>query len=539
MSKSTSRLDVSTEGLARVFWLIFLLMPVPLLVVHFSWMLKREHFHYLPALLIATVVLIWQRWNGMITTPFSSMTKLATVWALLLVYLLGILISSPWIIAFGWTVSIILAFASMGGKAEANLVQLWPLALMILPMPMNLDASLTTWLQLRSSMLSSHILDLIDIPHLLLGNVIELSEGTIFVEQACSGVQSVYTLIFCAALLVVWGRRTIFLIPFYVATAVFWALALNVLRIVLVGWAKFYLHSDWSIGWEHELLGYFCLVLALLCLLSTDRLLRILVFPISSDATSTRAKVPLIDLWNWACESALVAPRSVETRAREPRSVVAFSIIAVCILLLIAQCAMLLRTPDTLPQNNNSFVVLPETIPQTAGSRFNLAGFRTETASRDAPMGANAHIYSGEIRGIPVTIAFTQPYETWHDLVACYQGVGWKLNSKSCDSSGEWDLIEASFVTPKDFHGYIWFSAIDARGEMVDAPERSLFSLWKFNLRSRNVLGKPQAALGIIQLNCESRSPLNTDELLLLREEFITIRNEFRQLILTPHGSAD
>jgi hypothetical protein len=154
-------------------------------------------------------------------------------------------------------------------------------------------------------------------------------------------------------------------------------------------------------------------------------------------------------------------------------------------------------------------------------------------------MGANAHIYSGEVRGIPVTIAFTQPYETWHDLVACYQGVGWKLNSKSCDSSGEWDHIEASFVTPKDFHGYIWFSALDSRGEMVDAPERSVFSLWKFNLRSRNVLGKPQAALGIIQLNCESRSPLNTDELLLLREEFITIRSEFRQLILTPLGSAD
>ncbi len=153
---------------------------------------------------------------------------------------------------------------------------------------MHLDTQLMSWLQRASSRLSSLMLDLIEVPHRLQGNVFELASGTLFIGEACSGVQSLFTMLFCSMFLVAWLRRRITLLPIYLLAAVVWAGCLNVMRIVAIAVAQQKFGIDLLHGWKHDLLGYTCLGLAMGLLASTDRLIQVLAFPVPASDPSVK-----------------------------------------------------------------------------------------------------------------------------------------------------------------------------------------------------------------------------------------------------------
>ena len=141
------------------------------------------------------------------------------------------------------------------------------------------------------------MLDLIEVPHRLQGNVFELASGTLFIGEACSGVQSLFTMLFCSMFLVAWLRRRITLLPIYLLAAVVWAGCLNVMRIVAIAVAQEWFGIDLLHGWKHDLLGYTCLGLAIGLLASTDRLIQVLAFPVPASDPSVKF-VFWEQLWN-------------------------------------------------------------------------------------------------------------------------------------------------------------------------------------------------------------------------------------------------
>ena len=54
------------------------------------------------------------------------------------------------------------------------------------------------------------------------------------IEQACSGVQSFFTLLFIAVVFIVVFRRPLFRSIILIGSAVFWALFMNTVRIFLI-----------------------------------------------------------------------------------------------------------------------------------------------------------------------------------------------------------------------------------------------------------------------------------------------------------------
>ena len=81
---------------------------------------------------------------------------------------------------------------------------------MTLPFPAGYDDKLIQFLQRQSSHLTSMILDCIGILHLPAGNVLELAQKRLFVDEACSGVDSLYALMAICLCLVLWFRQRLF-----------------------------------------------------------------------------------------------------------------------------------------------------------------------------------------------------------------------------------------------------------------------------------------------------------------------------------------
>lgn len=126
--------------------------------------------------------------------------------------------------------------------------------------------SLLLSLQQLASAMASWALDLAGVAHLRQGVILETVQGTLFVEEACSGMQSLLTGLVVSQVYFCWQKKgLIFSLAGLLCCSAFLVLG-NCLRIFLIGW----LYADHSIdltkGWKHELtgLGVYLLVLSLL-----------------------------------------------------------------------------------------------------------------------------------------------------------------------------------------------------------------------------------------------------------------------------------
>ena len=439
------------------------------------------------------------------------------------------------------------------GRAR-SLLTLWPLLFLVLPLPLNLDTSLTQWLQFRSSELSSYSLDLFRIPHALFGNVIELKENKLFVEQACSGVQSLFTVIFISLLVVVGFRRSPILIPLYLLAAILWAGFMNVVRIVAIAIAQEWYAFDLSHGMPHDILGYVCLGLACLLLLSTDRLLRILSFPVASGLASGEEPNPMVYRWN-----RIFQVSEMETRHRGAKSKTATApwlktlstsewiprIIAglACVLLLTSgyrfykpQSGVVAAAAAIAP----FAVTLPDELPTVVDSKFALQGHTQQKGNRDQPFGENADVWRGSLDGVPLAIVFSQPYSEWHDLCVCQNAIGCETNYRDVregsDAGTNWNYVSARFVSQDGKVTYLWFSGIDANGELINAPKGTMLERWMARLQADDSLLKhslSNASVGMIQLVAEVDGFLPADSEKALEELHQQSRGAIRKILNT------
>ena len=141
-------------------------------------------------------------------------------------------------------------------------------------------------------------MNIIGVDHIRAGNVIEpLGESSLMVEEACSGVQSMFTLLFLASMISVSARYKIVRTIALLLLAVFWSGVMNTARVVSIVVARTWYDVDLISGTPHELLGYAVLVGAALLLLSSDQLCYFVISPITSSAKH-RVQNPFVATWN-------------------------------------------------------------------------------------------------------------------------------------------------------------------------------------------------------------------------------------------------
>jgi exosortase len=517
-----------------VLWAAMLLAPLPLLYFYYLSLWQFEQYRYFPVLLVAVGLLFWERWDRQLRAP-SGWVAISSIAAGSVTLLLAVLYWSPWIANVGW---LMLCFAFLlsqfsGLGARPSLATIWPPMLLLVRLPLNLDQKLTSSLQDLTSRISSHVLDRLQVAHTLTGNVFDLPGGQLFVEQACSGVQSLFTLLFIAFFLVAWMNRSLILLPIYAMAGIFWAAVMNVVRVVAIAVAQEWFATDLAHGWYHEVLGYLCLGAATLLLLSTDRFLRVWFYPLPSDIVVTAKFNPLSAVWNWFFDelehTQRVAPASTQDLKFWPAAVVGVSF---C--LIAAQFAF--RPAAVAASSQRSQEVMwqpPQDLFGATVGQSPVLGFESIRGGKDIALGDNSDIWNLNIDGVLARIAISQPYNEFHDLCVCYEANGWKQNDRVIVKipGSDWSYISARFVGPDGRHGTLVFSGLNVNGETLNPIDSSLSLL--FSARVRRAPAIDYSNL-MVQLWATSPAPLSPDQVSGLVESHLLTREAVRSRLIKP-----
>ena len=214
----------------------------------------------------------------------------------------GTLLNSPWMVYVG---ALLLCFAvcrsCLDAEYEMSLGYLILLPLITLRPPLAYDVKVITWLQQVTTRVGSRLLNQLGFLHAREGNVLEFPGRRFLVEEACSGVQSLFTVLFLASLIVCGYRRRWLHRVLILLSAVGFAGLMNVIRIcaISVAWAQF--GRDLSIGWQHDLVGYLALASAAFLVFSADAFMDFIfdtVPDVRGGGVSLLFRNPLIVFWN-------------------------------------------------------------------------------------------------------------------------------------------------------------------------------------------------------------------------------------------------
>jgi exosortase len=152
---------------------------------------------------------------------------------------------------------------------------LFPLAflLFMIPLPATLFYAITFPLQSLAASQAAAILDWIGVPVLLDGNVIHLSQISLGVTEACSGIRSLISLVAGAVawayLLLPGGWTTVL----FVAAAVPVTIIANAARVVITGIIGQQFGVEYASGFFHEFAGWGIYLFAFACLFGIHALI--------------------------------------------------------------------------------------------------------------------------------------------------------------------------------------------------------------------------------------------------------------------------
>ena len=209
---------------------------------------------------------------------------------------------SPWLAVVGLTCTLTAwCYANRDTGYDRRLTYLALLAVIVLRLPLNYDEQVIHGLQRLTTTVASKILHRFGLLHFREGNVLQFPGKRFMVEEACSGVQSLFTILFIAALVVCLKRRSFIHGTLLLASGVVIAGIMNTMRVVTitVAWDRY--AYDLSAGFAHDLVGYCCLAVAAIMLMSADAFLGFLSDPVPDTQTPGPVGMflnPLTFLWN-------------------------------------------------------------------------------------------------------------------------------------------------------------------------------------------------------------------------------------------------
>ncbi len=468
------------------FWLIALALNVPLMVLYLRSVWRQEHYQYIPFLLAAIGYLAWARIPIEVIYPQGRLSRFFFALSIA-VLLIASLVLSPW----AGSVAFVLLAASFLFNHHIGYLTV-PLLLMIRA-PRGYDSLVITWLQGLTTRISSFMLDLFSVPHLVQGNVIELADRELFVAEACSGVQSAFTIAFITLLVVAWRRRPLVLIPIYLVIALMWAVLCNTLRVTTIAYAAAYAQVDLSTGFVHDLIGYAALIVAILLTLSTDSLLAMCFRPVGGEFAWQDNPVSVC--WNWmfspnetaidsdgdfrlSLEDDSERETTFPAQASETRGVNRWAMTLIASVALLSLLPYAARATLTANVANPAGDLLVDPSPKIldgldTGVRVKFA--QSMRNGRDPRLGMHADQWSFQFSGLVGAIIFSQPYPEWHNLNICYAGSGWVVTSSQYlrpggDSRDRTEVILSRFQRGDGTNGYLFFTGLSSDGGVLSPP---------------------------------------------------------------------
>jgi exosortase len=481
-----------------------------MLFTYFAQQWSRPHYQYFPFVLGAFLWLLWR--NGRQARPraeddaknhrLAVIVLLAVSWLLLAQSFLS---NSPLLTLVSAILLVAAGFLQIDARWHLPyLWGIWALLWLVVRPPLNRDQLLIEWLQGKSSRLSSIFLDWGRVEHLMDGNVLILPEKQFFVDEACSGIVSVLSIIACSVIYGVWRNRAPVHVVLLALAGVGWATFMNVIRITTIAIVFDRWGLDWSTGMSHEILGLVVFTFIFLALVSTDYLLLAVLAPIKQRGGESVGQPihfgrRVVDFWDWL--GRFGAPRTTSSSGNElseashgwkfsaQRSpglapLAAFAALAAAQLTI----PYWFQTPAVAKVNTiERALALDADVLPSALAGLQRAGFTEQERASDDIFGHHSRVYNfKDEQGNDYMVSCDFPFgPNWHDLTVCYRGIGWQLREQAVRPGGPekekpWSLVESGFAKPDGSAAWLVYSVFDEFGASIDPPTRSLFSeIWR------------------------------------------------------------
>jgi exosortase len=467
---------------------------LPLLALQLRALWLRSHYQFFPFLLLGIAWFVWRRWpeqppHG---TAWTRGLERGTLWLSLLLLVIAIAVFSPWLAAVA---SFLMAGSLMlhhsGTQFWRQFMPVWLLLWLMQPPPLGFDRLLIERLQAFTSQAASTTLDCFGVTHLLEGNVIELLDRQLFVEEACSGIESLIAMLTCVTAFMVYRRRPLIHAMLLIVSSVFWAGLANTCRVLLVVFSVEKYGVDFSTGWPHEVLGLITFAFALFLVASTDRLLFVLFTLLRWFGRWTQREWRRRFGWRetTAADVAREDPEPVERpAATRPWATPVLAVLALA--MLVIQVAIL------VPSRPNSAIRLghvveqldEEALPETFRG-WKRVDYDQEQREKGSDEGEFSRIWTYTGGPCEVRVSFDYPFLGWHELSNCYRSSGWAIHSRAVlgltDSQDPEGIpcVEVQMSKPTGRSAYLVFCLFDESGQALQ-PARSSMSV-RQRLRDR------------------------------------------------------
>ena len=406
---------------------------------------------------------------------------------------------------------------------------------MLLRLPFAADLQLIGWLQSITTRLASKVMHQLGIVHFRSGNVLELSDKSLLVEEACSGIQSLFAVIFVALVIVALKRRRLvhglLLLPF----AFLWAAACNVLRVLTIAVAWTHYDIDLSEGTAHTVLGYVILTLATFLTFSSDQFLFCWTAPMPT-VSSRGFKKWVVALWNkMFAINKLSENETTGPLKPAPRWLRAWPVaVGVAGALFATQVAM--GTGSKARTSVTSLETFQRgSLPAELGD-WQQDSYSTSTRNAANSLGefSNSWVYSaGADR--TAQISCDHSFEGWHDLEVCYVGQGWVVEERNIVRDDQWPGVEVVLSKPTGAHAYLVYSLFDTLGGTVTPPRSSVSASFVNRVMRKARLGGLNASQTIqSQVFVELAEPVTDDQ----RNDLIQRHKTVRELLRASYREA-
>lgn len=462
----------------------------------------KPHYQHFPFVVLAAFLLMWRAGSdptqGPSPGPYWAPAGFVVAWLLMIP---AFLVPSP-LLAVASLILLVGAVGCVLVRAVGQRFPLgsWSLLWLILPLPGRVDGLAIEALQRQSSVLASYALDVLGINHLMDGNALVLLDKTLFVDEACSGIVSAISIVACAAMFCVWRRRTFVHTLVVVALAAYWAMLLNVCRIVAIALAHEWADWDLAEGLAHTGIGLVAFGAALLTLVASDWLAIAVLAEIGPrreflTAEPMRFGSSLVSVWD------TIASRPLDSsvpRVEQPAhaSVLDQTMLgqwsAAVILAFAAVGGLnLLRfneeelTAD-FPQAMEFVAALQEIeLPKEFNGLRLVVGGEHERRTSQSLLAEHSVVWRySDDRHREYLVSCDFPYVGgWHDLTVCYQGIGWqvnetKLSQLAMDEAGNrvYDVASLDLSRPGGELLTVTYTGSLLDGTAIEAPAATLMS---------------------------------------------------------------
>ena len=532
-----------------------LLVHGPLLYLMAQYLWKRPHYQAFPMIIAGFAWLVSMR-LPLIQWPEEtdfSLRKLLWLGGSASLFAAGILFVSQWIGLISCLATLWASVWYFGGRSAAYELRAPFLFLaMLTPLPLGLDISLIVTLQQWATAAASQGLEFMDVLHTISGVAIRTATKSYMVEEACSGIQSLFAAVYAITFLGIYCRYSWLRTLLMILLTVFWVVAANGLRVFTLVYCDARFQLPLESGWRHEALGVFTYATALLLTLSTDQFLRFLFPVMSEELIDVQVKFheqvsrPLEDFMF----GLLDRPRVVGRLAVIAPAVL-FAIffvgggIAMARTLFFSAKVVAPALPSQFESNMQQFA--EDSLPAEING-WKLTGFDQITRGPgDLFGGLCSSRWSYQGHGLNMIISLDGYYDAWHKLAVCYGGLGWTVESAENKTSvqslpnGEKATIwHTAYRMHRDLRhrGVVIFSCFDSHRTSVTPPpaEESMRIALRDRLRSAFRSQQTPAAAYTppvfqIQLLLESDREIHPHEHAALLSMFQKVRSELLGIV--------